>query len=146
MFKEQKIIGKKSSGNRQSTSTVALSEAEKRKLEFEIEERERLDLQRMIRGEVTKTGGALVSKGAKDAVARCNDNFFKDENKEGKFFINFNFNILIYSGFSITDLNNSTEPGSLLQDASTKKLKIFRTFRGNDGSEWVKIFFNIFIF
>lgn len=84
MFELKLYIGKKSAGNRQFSNSTALSEAEKKKLEFEIEERERLDLQRMIRGEVTKTGGALVSKGAKEAVAH---DFFKNENKEGKILI-----------------------------------------------------------
>lgn len=66
------------------SSSATLSAEEKKKLEFENEERERLDLQRLIRGEVTKTGGSTVSKGAKEAVARSHEDFFKDDNKDGE--------------------------------------------------------------
>jgi transcription initiation factor TFIID subunit 1 len=50
------------------SSLSTLSDARKRQIEFEREERERLDLQKMIHGEVTKTG-STISTGAKEAAA-----------------------------------------------------------------------------
>ncbi|KAI1718220.1 bromodomain-containing protein [Ditylenchus destructor] len=111
--------GKKTIGGVSYSSTSTLTEAEKRKLEFEMEERERLDLQRMIRGEVTESG-VKISKGAKEAVARSHDQFFKE-------------------GDSQNELPVSNEPALLLTDNTMKKLKVFRTFRGDDGKEWTRV-------
>ncbi|KAI1731322.1 bromodomain-containing protein [Ditylenchus destructor] len=111
--------GKKTIGGVSYSSTSTLTETEKRKLEFEMEERERLDLQRMIRGEVTESG-VKISKGAKEAVARSHDQFFKE-------------------GESQNELPSSNEPASLLTDNNMKKLKVFRTFRGDDGKEWTRV-------
>uniref|UniRef100_A0A915E187 Uncharacterized protein n=1 Tax=Ditylenchus dipsaci TaxID=166011 RepID=A0A915E187_9BILA len=96
---------KKTIGGLPFSSSAILSEADKRKLEFEMEERERMDLQKMIRGEVVK-GASTVSKGAPGC--RCSQ---------------------LALGHAET----------VTLDGNMKKLKIFRTFKGEDGKEWTRL-------
>ncbi|CAK5086861.1 unnamed protein product [Meloidogyne enterolobii] len=109
------------------STTTTLNDAEQRKLEFELEERERLNLQKMIRGEVTKSG-ASVSDAAKEAVAD------KQQNKQEK-----NSEDLQ----DVFTVPNPQSPGggtiSLLSSSAQRKLKIYRTIKNTDGTESTRV-------
>lgn len=87
-----------------------VTELQKRRAEMEDEEQDRMDLQRMIHGEVTKTG-TIVSKGAKEAAAKNVQNMAADK---------------------LFDPNMSAVTGQ-----GPRKLKIYRTYKNADGSESV---------
>ncbi|CAK5089441.1 unnamed protein product [Meloidogyne enterolobii] len=118
-------LGKRFVGAYSTTQT--LNDAEQRKLEFELEERERLNLQKMIRGEVTKSG-ASVSDAAKEAVAD------KQQNKQEK-----NSEDLQ----DVFTVPNPQSPGggttSLLSSGAQRKLKIYRTIKNTDGTESTRV-------
>jgi hypothetical protein len=90
---------------------------ERRKMEFEREERERMNLQKMIHGEVSKSGSS-VSAAAKEAVFQ--------QQKEGA---NDEFSVLNPQSPSANALLSST--------GTQRKLRIYRTIRNADGIESV---------
>uniref|UniRef100_A0A1I8BD87 Bromo domain-containing protein n=1 Tax=Meloidogyne hapla TaxID=6305 RepID=A0A1I8BD87_MELHA len=114
------------------STTTTLNDAEQRKLEFELEERERLNLQKMIRGEVTKSG-ASVSDAAKEAVAD------KQQQKQEK-----SSEDDLQDIFTVPNpLSPSSGAGgtSLLSSTSgpQRKLKIYRTIKNMDGTESTRV-------
>jgi hypothetical protein len=104
------------------STTTTLSDAERRKLEFDREERERMNLQKMIQGEVTKTGSS-VSAAAREAVVG------KKEEREGA-----------QDAFKVPNPQSPSAGTSLLANESGTrgKLKIYRTIRNMDGTESVR--------
>ncbi|KAL3087271.1 hypothetical protein niasHT_020534 [Heterodera trifolii] len=111
------------------STTVTLTQADKRKLEFEREERERLDLQRMIRGEVTK-GNSTVSVAAKEAVAAAAAN---DRQQTAQ------IQAVVPDGpqdaFTLPNPQSSSGTSAIAQ----RKLRIYRTIKNRDGTESTRI-------
>lgn len=98
-------------------------------MEFEREERERLDLQRMIRGEITK-GSSTVSAGAKEAV-KDQEGHLAREGPQDQFTVP---NPQMQSAES-TSLLTTPKEGAEHQQ---RRLKIYRTIKNSDGTESVR--------
>lgn len=94
-------------------------------MEFEREERERVDLQKMIHGEVTKSGSS-VSAAAKQAVAE------RQDQAEGS-----------QDAFTVPNPQSPSAKTSILTSTTgpQKKLKIYRTIKNVDGTESVFILY-----
>ena len=94
-------------------------------MEFEREERERVDLQKMIHGEVTKSGSS-VSAAAKQAVAETG----RQDQSEGS-----------QDTFTVPNPQSPSTKMSILTSTTgpQKKLKIYRTIKNLDGTESTKV-------
>uniref|UniRef100_A0A914H2H9 Bromo domain-containing protein n=1 Tax=Globodera rostochiensis TaxID=31243 RepID=A0A914H2H9_GLORO len=117
-------------GKKLYSTTVTLTHADKRKLEFEREERERLDLQRMIRGEVTKGGSSTVSVAAKEAVAAAKGHTESHAATDGP-----------QDAFTVPNPQNSVSNSLLNTTANEaqRKLRVYRIIKNRDGTESTRI-------
>ncbi|KAF7637197.1 Bromo domain-containing protein [Meloidogyne graminicola] len=126
-------FGKRFAGAYSTTTT--LSDAEQRKLEFELEERERLNLQKMIRGEITKSGSS-VSEAAKEAVEQQKiggEGVEKGNNNEDIFTVP-------NPPSPSNGIKGGEGGGTFLSSVGPqKKLKIYRTIKNSDGTESTRV-------